>query len=73
VNEISLIGSRCGPFEPALRMLEEHRVDPRPLIEAVYPLEQATLAYEQAAKPGVLKVLIQPANIKYLQLLANKR
>jgi len=64
VDEVSLIGSRCGPFEPALRLLEENRVDPRPLIEAVYPLELGMLAFEQSAKPGVLKVLIQPGNIK---------
>lgn len=64
VDEVSLIGSRCGPFEPALRLLEENRVDPRPLIEAVYPLKECTLSFEHAAKVGVLKVLIQPGNIK---------
>lgn len=67
VDEISLIGSRCGPFEPALRLLEENRVDPRPLIEAVYPLEQGTLAFEHAARPGVLKVLIQPGDINLVE------
>lgn len=62
VNEVSLMGSRCGPFEPALRMLKENRVDPRPLIEAIYPLELGPIAFEHAAKPGVLKVLIQPGS-----------
>ncbi len=64
VDEVSLIGSRCGPFEPALRLLEENMVDPRPLIEAVYPLKEGPLSFEHAAKVGVLKVLIQPGNIK---------
>jgi threonine dehydrogenase-like Zn-dependent dehydrogenase len=62
VDEISIIGSRCGPFEPALQLLEVNRVDPRPLIEAIYSLEQGTIAFEHAAKPGALKVIIQPGN-----------
>jgi len=62
VDEISIIGSRCGPFEPALQLLEVNRVDPTPLIEAIYSLEQGTIAFEHAAKPGALKVLIQPRN-----------
>jgi threonine dehydrogenase-like Zn-dependent dehydrogenase len=63
VDEVSLIGSRCGPFIPALRLLEEKRVDPRSLIEAVYPLDEGILAFEHATRPGVLKVLIQPGNL----------
>ncbi len=73
VDEVSLIGSRCGPFEPALRLLEENRVDPRPFIEALYLLEQGTLAFEHAAKPGMLKVLIQPANINLPEGQANEQ
>jgi threonine dehydrogenase-like Zn-dependent dehydrogenase len=60
VDEVTLIGSRCGPFEPALRLLAEGKVDPAPLIEAVYPLDQGIEAFNKAALPGVLKVLIQP-------------
>lgn len=60
VDEVSLIGSRCGPFEPALRLLEENRVDPKGLIDAVFPLEQGLIASEHAGSPGVLKVLIRP-------------
>ncbi len=60
VDEINLVGSRCGPFEPALRLMEEGRVDLPPLIEAVYPLEQGLSAFEHAGKPGALKVLIRP-------------
>ena len=60
VDEITLIGSRCGPFKPALRILEEGRIDPRPLIAARYPLSQALAAFDEAARPGVLKVLLDP-------------
>jgi len=61
VDEITLIGSRCGPFAPALRLMESGRVDPRPLIEATYPLDEAVQALEHATQPGVLKVLIRPS------------
>ncbi len=60
VDEITLVGSRCGPFPPALKLLETGSVDPTPLIEARYPLEQGVTAFEHAARPGVLKVLVQP-------------
>jgi len=60
VNEVTLIGSRCGSFEPALRLLAEGKVDPLPLIEAIVPLEQGVNAFELAARPGVLKILIKP-------------
>jgi threonine dehydrogenase-like Zn-dependent dehydrogenase len=60
VDEITLVGSRCGPFDKALQHLESGRVDPRPLIEATYPLEQAAQAIGHAGRPGVLKVLIDP-------------
>jgi len=60
VDEITLIGSRCGSFEPALGLLAEGKVDPLPLIEATYSLEQGVSAFEFAARPAVLKVLIQP-------------
>jgi 2-desacetyl-2-hydroxyethyl bacteriochlorophyllide A dehydrogenase len=60
VDEVTLIGSRCGPFEPALKLLSESQVDPLPLVDAVYPLAQSLAAFDQAAIPGVLKVLIQP-------------
>ena len=59
VNEVSLIGSRCGPFEPALKLMSEGKVDPRSLIDATYPLTQGIAAFEHASKPGVLKVLLK--------------
>jgi 2-desacetyl-2-hydroxyethyl bacteriochlorophyllide A dehydrogenase len=60
VDEVTLIGSRCGPFGPALRLLENKLVDPTPLISARYPLADGLAAFEEAARPGVLKVLLRP-------------
>ena len=59
VDEVTLLGSRCGPFAPALEALAAGRVDPRPLIEVVYPLAKAVAAFEHAARPGALKVLVR--------------
>jgi len=60
VDEIALLGSRCGPFAPALALLERHAVDVAPLVHARYPLAAALAAFEHAARPGVLKVLVAP-------------
>jgi len=58
VDEVTLVGSRCGPFEPALRLLAAGLVDPLPMIDARFPLEDGTAAFEKAGEHGVLKVLI---------------
>ncbi len=60
VDEINLVGSRCGPFEPALRLMEQKLVDPTVLISTEYALELSVPAFAEAAKPGMLKVLIKP-------------
>ncbi len=60
VDEVRIVGSRCGPFEPAIRALESGSLDPTPLIAARFPLEDGLAALEKAAEPGVLKVLIEP-------------
>lgn len=60
VDEITLVGSRCGPFAPALHLLAQKKVDPLPMIRACYPLEQGVQAFALAAQPGVLKVLLLP-------------
>lgn len=60
VDEIQLVGSRCGPFEPALRLMESGQVDPTILIAEEFKLNEALKAFERAAEPGVLKVLIEP-------------
>ncbi len=58
VNELTMIGSRCGPFQPALELLASGRVTVEPLIHARYPLEQGIEALEHAQRAGVLKVLL---------------
>ncbi len=60
VDEIHLIGSRCGPFEPALRLLEQKEVDPTVLIVAEFRLRDGLKAFGEAEKTGVLKVLLTP-------------
>ncbi len=60
VDEITLVGSRCGPFAPAIRLLGAGLVDPRPLITAVYPLTEVEAAFEHAGRKGALKVLVSP-------------
>ncbi len=56
VDEITLVGSRCGPFAPALRLLERGLIETEPLISARYPLQQGIEAF--AATRGQLKVLL---------------
>lgn len=58
VNEITLIGSRCGRFEPALRLLQQGKVRVGDLISEILPLGRAPLAFRRAATRGVLKVLL---------------
>jgi 2-desacetyl-2-hydroxyethyl bacteriochlorophyllide A dehydrogenase len=60
VDEITIVGSRCGPFAPALRLLEDGEVDPTPLIGDTYPLEDAVEAVQAAMQPGALKMLLKP-------------
>ncbi len=59
VDEITVIGSRCGPFERALRALAKREVEVASLIHARYPLRDATAALAHAQRPGVLKVLLE--------------
>ena len=60
VNEITLVGSRCGRFEPALRMLASGKVRVGELISEEFPLDRAADAFRCAAAKGVLKVLLRP-------------
>jgi threonine dehydrogenase-like Zn-dependent dehydrogenase len=60
VDEITIVGSRCGPFEPALKLLANKLVDPLPLIDTCFPLNEGIRALEQAAKPGVMKIAMSP-------------
>ena len=60
VDEIQLVGSRCGPFPAALRLLAQGLVDVQSLIEAEYSLDEALAAFEHAGRRGSLKVLVRP-------------
>jgi threonine dehydrogenase-like Zn-dependent dehydrogenase len=60
VGEISVVGSRCGRFGPALELLRADAVDVRSLVSETYALSDGLLAMERAAAPGVLKVLLRP-------------
>ena len=60
VDEVALIGSRCGPFAPALAMLADGRLDVSDLVEARYALEDGAAAFAKAEESGVMKVLIAP-------------
>jgi len=59
VDEITLIGSRCGPFDKAIDLLAAKKVAVRDLIDAVYPLDDALTAFEHAQRKGALKVLLK--------------
>ncbi|HTY17466.1 MAG TPA: alcohol dehydrogenase catalytic domain-containing protein [Myxococcota bacterium] len=58
IHEIHVVGSRCGPFPPALRALERGEVEVDSLVSERAPLTRAAEALARAAAPGVLKVLI---------------
>jgi len=60
INEINLIGSRCGPFPDALDALTAKRVAVAPLIEAIYSLKDGVEAVERAAQAGTKKLLLRP-------------
>ena len=60
VEEVQVIGSRCGPFPAALRLLSRRLVDVAPLIEAEFPLDSGLAAFEQAGQREALKVLLRP-------------
>lgn len=58
IHEITLIGSRCGPFEPAIRLIQQGLLDLSPFIHARYSLNQAQEAFEHAKRKGTLKILL---------------
>ncbi len=60
VDEISIVGSRCGRFQPALDLLKKDAIDIDSLISEEYPLSRGVYAMERAAKKGVLKVFLRP-------------
>jgi threonine dehydrogenase-like Zn-dependent dehydrogenase len=60
VDEVTIIGSRCGPFPPALALLTSGRIQVTPLIQARYGLDDGVAALDHAGQKGVIKVLVQP-------------
>jgi alcohol dehydrogenase len=61
VDEIALLGSRCGPFAPALRLLKRHLAQVSPLTDSVFALTDGLAALERARQKGALKVLVRMA------------
>jgi threonine dehydrogenase-like Zn-dependent dehydrogenase len=59
IDEITVVGSRCGRFAPALDALASRRVDPSDLVEAVYPLSQGERAIDHAGRRGARKILLR--------------
>jgi threonine dehydrogenase-like Zn-dependent dehydrogenase len=58
VKEITVVGSRCGPFAKAIALLRSGKVDPTPLITRTFPLTDAPAAVAFAEQPAVMKVLL---------------
>lgn len=59
INEITVLGSRCGRFAPALRLLQSQKVDFKPFISGIYSVDKAIEAFEKNKEKGSLKVLIK--------------
>jgi threonine dehydrogenase-like Zn-dependent dehydrogenase len=58
VNEVNLIGSRCGLFSKAIKLLEDKKINVEDMIDGDFPLEHALKGIELAGKSGTLKVLL---------------
>jgi threonine dehydrogenase-like Zn-dependent dehydrogenase len=59
IDEITVVGSRCGPFAPAIEALTHGRVQVDPLLEETFPLAEGVRAFERAAAPGALKIALE--------------
>ena len=59
IDEITVVGSRCGQFRPALRLLEKKVLDLKPLISKTFNFDNAKEAFEYAQQKGVLKVILE--------------
>ena len=58
INEIKILGSRCGPFRPALEALSMGTVEVRPMISESFSLRDGVAALQRAQSPDVMKVLL---------------
>ena len=61
IHEVTLIGSRCGPFAPAIAALASGQVQVAPLLSSVLPLSEAAEGIRQASLPGSLKIALDPS------------
>jgi threonine dehydrogenase-like Zn-dependent dehydrogenase len=59
INEVTVVGSRCGRFPPALRALAQRSIAVTPLIDKIYPLSEGLAAVKRAAQSGIRKVLLK--------------
>jgi threonine dehydrogenase-like Zn-dependent dehydrogenase len=64
VDEITLIGSRCGPFPPAIQLLANRQIDVESMIQARFSLDDGVAAFERAAHKGTLKVIVEMSNFQ---------
>lgn len=64
VDEVTLIGSRCGPFRPAIELLAKGVIDPTDMIIGRYGLAQGLEAFKAASERGALKVLLEPGDVR---------
>jgi threonine dehydrogenase-like Zn-dependent dehydrogenase len=62
INEINVVGSRCGPFAPAIQALKERGITVTPLIERIYPLTDGVNAVTHASGRGTKKILLRPSS-----------
>jgi threonine dehydrogenase-like Zn-dependent dehydrogenase len=60
VDEITLVGSRCGPFAGAIDLLAQQKIDVMPLIQGHYALADGLAALAQAQQKGMMKILLEP-------------
>jgi alcohol dehydrogenase len=59
VKEITVVGSRCGPFTKAIALLRSGKIDPKPLVTRTFSLAEAEKAIQVAQQSGVMKVLMK--------------
>ena len=59
IDEITLVGSRCGRFDPALRLLASNCIDTKPLISKVFAFENILEAFEYSKRLECMKVLVE--------------
>ena len=59
VDEITVVGSRCGQFRPILRLLEQGKINVKPLISGIYSVDNFEKAFEENSKKDTLKILVK--------------